>query len=217
MELDDMKLAWQTLDRRLDTQAALNLQMYRDGRLDKTRSGLRPLVWGQAIQMLIGACVAIWAGGFWTAHTDVPHLLIAGLLVHLYGIGMIAFGAVMQALIARIDYAAPVVTIQRQIAQLRKVYIRGGMLIGLPWWLFWMPFMMVFFMWAFGADIYANAPSVIMIGTAVGVVGLFLTWLLRRWAARRPNILKRLDDSAAGRSIKRAQSYLDEIARFEKE
>ena len=38
MELDDMKLAWQTLDRRLDLQNALFLHQFKQDRLDKTHS-----------------------------------------------------------------------------------------------------------------------------------------------------------------------------------
>lgn len=216
MELDEMKAAWKTLDQRLDTQAALNLHMFKEGKLDRLRRGLRPLVWGQAIQIVIGALIALWGGGFWVDHREVPHLLIAGLLVHASGISMIALGALMEALIARIDYSAPILTIQRQLAQLRKVYVRGGMAIGLPWWLLWMPFLMVLAGYA-GVDGYRHAPSVIWIGTVVGIAGLFATWLFIRWANKYPKLAKRLDDSAAGGGINKAQAYLDEIARFEQE
>jgi len=216
MELDDMKAAWQTLDRRMDTQAALNLHMFKEGKLDRLRRGLRPLVWGQAIQIAIGALIAIWGGSFWVDHRDVPHLLIAGLIVHAAGISMIALGALMEALIARIDYSAPVLTIQRQLLQLRKVYVRGGLAIGLPWWLLWMPFLMVLAGYA-GVDLYRHAPSVIWSGSAIGVVGLLATWALVRWAAKRPKLSKWLEDGAAGGSINKAQAYLEELTRFEQE
>ena len=216
MELDDMKAAWKTLNERLDAQAALNLHMYKQGKLDRLRRGLRPLVWGQAIQIVIGALAAVWGAGFWVAHRNVPHLLIAGLIVHAAGISMIALGALMEALIARIDYSAPVLTIQRRLAQLRKVYVRGGLAIGLPWWLLWIPFLMVLIGYA-GVDLYLHAPSVIWIGTAIGVAGLLATWVFVRSAGSRPRLAGRLESSAAGGSIRRAQAYLDEIARFEHE
>lgn len=217
MELDDMKAAWQTLDRRLDGQAALNLHLFKQGKLDRLRRGLHPLVWGQAVQIVVGTLIAIWAGSFWVDHHDVPHLLIAGLIVHAAGISMIALGALVLALIARIDYSTPVLTIQRQLAQLRQVYVRGGLAIGLSWWLLWIPLMVVFFMSAFGADLYANAPSVIWGGSAIGVAGLVATCMFLRWSGQRPQLAKRLEDSAAGGSINRAQACTDEIARFERE
>lgn len=216
MELDDMKAAWETLNQRLDAQAALNLHIYKEGKLDRLRRGLRPLVWGQAIQIVIGALVAVWGGSFWVDHRTVPHLLIAGLIVHAAGISMIALGALMEALIARIDYSAPVLTIQRQLAQLRKVYVHGGLAIGLPWWLLWIPFLMVLIGYA-GVDLYLHARSVIWIGTAIGVAGLLATWAFVRWARNRPRLAGRLENSAAGGSINRAQAHLDEVARFERE
>ena len=216
MELDDMKAAWQTLDRRLDTQAALNLHMFKEGKLDRMRRGLRPLVWGQSIQIVVGAFVAIWGVGFWPGHLHEPDLLLAGLLVHASGISMIALGVLMQVLIGRIDYSAPVLTIQRQLAQLGKVYIYGGLGVGLPWWLLWIPYLMVAFGYV-GVDLYRHAPSVIWIGTAIGVAGLLATWGFMRWAATRPRLAKRMQDNAAGGSIRKAQATLDEIAHFEQE
>lgn len=217
MELDDMKAAWQTLNQRLDAQAALNLHMFKDDKLDKLRGGLRPLVWGQAVQIVLGTLIALWGGSFWVDHRNVPHLLIAGLIVHAAGLSMIALGALMEALIARIDYSTPVLMIQRQLVQLRKVYVRGGFAIGLPWWVLWVPFLMVFFNSEFGADLYVNAPGVVWINAAVGVVGMLATWGFVRWAGKRPRLAQRLQDSAAGRSINNTQRFLDEISRFEQE
>ena len=217
MELDDMKAAWQTLDRRLDTQAALNLHMFKEGKLDKLRSGLRPLRWGQSIQIVIGALIAMWGGGFWVDHRDVPHLLIAGLIVHAAGISMIALGALMLALMGRIDYSAPVLTIQRQLAQLRKVYVRAGVAVGLPWCVLWVPFTIVALKSVFGPDLYLNAPQMVWINVSFGIVCILGTLAFLRWADGRPRVARRLDDFAAGRSIVRAQAYLDEIARFEQE
>ena len=217
MELDDMKAAWLELDRRLDTQAALNLHMFKEGKLDRLRRGLRPLVWGQSIQIAIGALIAMWGGGFWFDHRDVPHLLIAGLIVHAAGISMIALGALMQVLIARIDYSAPVLAIQRQLAQLRKVYVRAGIANGLPWCVLWVPFTIVALKSVFGPDLYLNAPQMVWINAGFGIVLILGTLAFVRWAGGHPRVARRLDRFAAGRSIVRAQACLDEIARFEQE
>lgn len=217
MELDDLKAAWQTLDRRLDTQTALNLHIFKDGKLDKTRRGLRPLFWGQIAQILFGVALILYAVSFWPQHLDVPHLLIAGLSVHVYGVLTIICAGVTLSMISRIDYAAPVVSIQKQLGQLRRFYVRTNIGLGLTWWFLWMPLMMMFFMDMFGADLYANAPDVIYSGTAIGVVGLLLTWWFHRWSRHpiRPRMAKAMEDSVTGVSLRKAQSILDEIASFE--
>jgi hypothetical protein len=218
MELDDMKAAWQTLNQRLDAQSALNLRVFTDSNLDRMRRGLRPLVWGQAIQIFFGALLALWGGAFWVDHRDVTHLLIAGLIVHATGISMIVSGALMEALMARIDYSAPVLTIQRQLAQLRKVYIRSAwFVVGLPWFVLWVPFTMVALKSVFGPDLYLNAPEMVWDNLGFGIACIFGTLALVRWARGRPNVAPRLGNFAAGPSIVRAQGLLDEIAQFEKE
>src|SRR5450432_2267058 len=218
MELDDLKSAWQTLDRRLDAQTALNLHIFKDGKLDKARRGLRPLAWGQAFQMVCGVALIVLSVSFWSAHLDVAHLFIAGLIVHVYGVLMIICGGATIGLIRRIDYAAPVLAIQKQLGQLRRFYILTNIGLGLAWWFLWMPLIMMFFMGTFGADLYANAPSVIYSGIAIGASGLLLTWGFHRWSrhSSRPRMAKMVEDSVAGNRLKKAQSVLDEIARFER-
>ena len=218
MELDDLKTAWQTLDRRLDAQTALNLHIFKDGKLDKARRGLRPLAWGQAFQILCGVGLVVLSVPFWSAHLDVPHLLLAGISVHVYGVLMIICGGATISMISRIDYAAPVLAIQKQLGHTRRFYVRTNVGLGLAWWFLWMPMMMMFFMSAFGVDLYANAPSVIYGGTAIGAVGLLLTLMFDRWARHpsRPAMAKIVDDSVAGGSLNRAQRVLDEIAQFER-
>ncbi len=216
MELDDMKQAWQALDRRLEQQHALSLQLFRDGRMDTLRRGLRPLVWGQAVQMLVGAAGLLVLAPILIAHRHDPAVLIAGLVMHAYCVGLIAVGAAVQAQVARIDYAASVLTIQRQLLRLRRTYAVGGALVvGLPWWFLTAPLLVVLSR----GEIMLRAPMVIWSQLAIGALGLLATAWFRRWSHRpqRASLARRLDASAAGGSLRRAQAALDEVARFAQE
>jgi len=218
MELDEMKAAWQSLDARLAEQTALNLHLLRESRLDRIRRGLRPLVIGQVLQILFGAAIVILGGSFWPDHRDVPHLLVAGVLVHLYGVLAIAGAGITIGHVRRIDHAGPVVELQRRLAQLRRVYVASGLVVGLSWWFVWMPLLMVVF-GHLGVDLYQRAPSVIGWGTATGVIGLLLTWWFARWARspKRPGMARAVDESLAGASITKAQRFVDELEQFQKE
>ncbi|SFK82301.1 hypothetical protein [Lysobacter sp. cf310] len=219
MELDDLKQAWQDLDRKLERQHAMDLLRFREERGKRLKSGLWPLVLGQGLQMLIGLAVLLLGVDFWTSHRDVTHLFVCGLILHVYGVALIACGGMVQAMIAAVDYSAPVLEIQKRLARLRKFYVRTGMVVGLAWWLIWMPFMTVVFMVLFGADLYLNAPSVFVIGGAIGVVGLLATWWFHHWSRHpsRPRLAKAMEDSITGRSLRRAQAIAEEIARFERD
>ncbi len=218
MELDELKATWQSLDRRLQQHNAINLQLFRDSRLDKARSRLRPLFWGQIAQILFGLLFVLMAAALWSRQPETASVVIAGVIVHLYGVVTIALAGGTLAKISAIDYAAPVLEIQKQLTALRKFYMRNGMITGLSWWVLWVPVLMVLAGLG-GGDLYARAPSVIWIGLGIGVPGLLATWWFHRWAHHPSHgqLGKRLDDSAVGGSIRKTQSLIDEIARFEQE
>jgi hypothetical protein len=224
MELDDLKQAWHTLDRRLQQQNTLALQACRDRQGEKARRGLRPLVWGQVAQMLLlGLPFVLLAGSLWVVTGSMSQplawtTLVAGIFVHAYGVSTIILAGCTIGLAKAIDYAAPVLTIQKQLAKLRRLYIFNGRVAGLPWWFLWVPVLMVLTGLG-GVDLYAHAPSVVWIGLGIGATGLLGTWWFHRWSRQsgRAQLGKRLDDALAGGSIRRAQQALDEIARFEQE
>jgi len=214
-ELDELKSAWSALDRRLIRQHAISFAQLRDQRLARTRRGLRPLVLGQIVLMAFGVVMLLLGVATWTNHRGGGGLLVAGVLLHLFGVITIIAGGSTLGLVARIDYAAPVLHIQRQLLRLRRWYIASGAVVGLPWWLLWIAFIMCLGQ----VDLWASAPGFVLINGAIGVVGLLATWWLHRWLHRpgREAMAQRLDDGAAGRSIVRAQAELDDLARFEQE
>jgi len=223
MELDELKQAWQTLGRQLERHDAIQLQLYRDRKLDKARSSLRPLVWGQLMQMLFGLPFVVLAVCLWTqvAHSGAPltlPLLLAGIFVHAYGVATVVLAGLTIGLVGTVNYSAPVLAIQKQLALLRRFHLFNGMMAGLPWWLMWVPVLIVLAGLA-GVDLYARAPSMIWIGLGIGAAGLAGTWWLRRWSnhPRRASLGKRIDDAAAGGSIRKAQRILDEITEFERD
>jgi serine/threonine-protein kinase len=225
MELDELKQAWQTLDKRLQQQNALQFQLLRDKRIDKMKSSLRPLFVGQVVQILFGVWMVLIGVDVWASHRDVMHLLIAGIVMHAYGVATIVAGGIVCGGIAGIDHAAPVLELQRRLAKLRKQYILSGMCVGLPWWVMWVPFVMTLAMSATGIDIYAVARASspianwVDISIGVGVLGLLGTWAFHRWSRHpsRAELGRKLEDGAAGGSLRRAQAELDALTQYAEE
>ncbi len=214
-DFDDLKLAWQTLDRRLERQQALALLAFRDRQAQKARSHLRPLVWGQVLQILFGVVLVVAASRVWAAWWPVMHLRLAGLGLHAYGVVLIVLASQTISLTRRIDYAAPVVTIQKQLAALRRWHLWCGLAVGPVWWLLWMPCAMVAAALA-GVDVFARAPGYFASWTVYGLAGLLLTVALYWWSRSRwPALARYMDDAATGESLRRARAVIDEIRRFE--
>jgi hypothetical protein len=219
MELDNLRAAWQLLDRRLEQQCTLNLQVLREGKLELARRGLRPLWWGQLAQIIAGVSLMVLFAPFWVAHRGTPHLMAPALLMHAYGLMFVLFAARTLSLIGRIDYAAPVLHIQRRLAELRRWRTRVEWpLFGVVGCFIWIPLMLVIFS-ALGADVWVLHPKLVYWNVACGFACLGLLYgivhRMRQRGGERARAV--LESSRAGRSIRKVQEALDEIARFERE
>lgn len=223
MEPDELKLAWQALSHRLERHDALQTHVLLEQRKQKALASLRPLFWGQVAQTLFGIPFILLAALLWIRGGQLPGglppgALLAGIVVQLYGIATIALAGETLRRIGRIDYALPIVDIQKRLAALRRTYIVSGMVGGLPWWFLWVPLLLVLAGLG-GTDLYARAPGMVWIGLLVGAAGLLGTAWFHRWSRNpaRPRLAKAVDDSVTGASLRRARAQLDEIARFEAE
>ena len=199
MELDEFKSAWQALDRRLELDNRLRLHDLRERTLHKTRGNLRPLYWGQVARVT-------------KAFAD------AGVLVHAYGVLTIIGAGVVISVIGKVDHARPVLDIQKQLLRIRTLYIRSGMVAGLPWWFLWIAILQV--LAGLGdVDLLAKAPSLVWSGYGIGIAGLLATWWFHRWARRpeRGEFGRKMDDSLTGGSLRKALAQLEELKRFEQE
>ena len=220
MELDDLKTAWRDLERRLDESEATARALQRDIKMDRARTALRRMSWGQAVLAAIWIAVAVIVARFWIEQRATPHLLIAGLALHLYAVLGIISSAVQMAWIAGIDYAAPVVTLQRKLATLRRARLCSQLVLGLPMWVLWVVATMVGAKWLLDIDLYAESPGWIHVCAAIGIVGIVLTLWLPRRLVRTPRgsrFVQRMVDDLTGRSLVRVTGELDEIARFSRE
>jgi|UPI0004177767 hypothetical protein len=219
MELDDLKQAWQALDRQLQQQKRINLELLAETRMRKARAGLR---WLQVLavgQVVVGLVVTIFCARFWSSHLHEPALLLSGIVLHAYGVAMIVAGVMEMLLLVRTDYAAQVVTIQKYLALLRQWRIRTRRWFALAQWLLWIPVTLVMLEYLFGFNLWAHSPATVGGFVAVGIVGLLATLWLVFWSPRalRRRVGDYVDDSNTGALLKRAQASLDEIARFERE
>lgn len=213
MELDEMKSAWQALDRRLQQQSELNLHVFRESKLDKVRRGLRRVYWGHIAQILFGDAL-IYFGIMSTIHNrDVPHLLACSLFMLAYGLLTVIFGGITIGRISNIDYGASVLEISTRVARLRRSYRASSWWLGQPWWFLWIAIFALEMKANVGVDLFIAAPSFIWGSAAIGVVGFVATIAYFRW--RDARAAENGDGTDIPRGLRDAKSLLDDIARFE--
>ena len=215
MELDDLKSAWQSLDARLAQQNRLQLALLRDRGIDKARRNLRPLLFGMLLQGALGLFLILLGIACWKQNLDAPGLFASGIALHAFGVLHIALAGMVSGLALSLDYAAPVLSIQKRLRLLLRLQVFNSNACGAPWWVLWVLVVIGF------AGLSPNAsagptPAWIWISLAVGVLGTALTWIWAARAARKPQgLYARMDDGADG--IRRSLKLVDELDRFEQE
>ncbi|MBS0383016.1 MAG: hypothetical protein JSR56_11350 [Proteobacteria bacterium] len=220
MELDEMKLAWQELDARVANTHTLALQLVRDGHSDKLRRSLRSLHWGQSAQIAFGVAAILWGVTFWSTHLADWRAVVCGVVMQVFGILMAAFAGRLLYSLKAIDYAAPVVEIQRRLAALGAWRVRveapAFVLLGAFVWIPAVLMLMLDDTARVGVDMWRAAPGLPLWLAMNGVFAVALAalafWLLRRFGHARW-----LRDNFTGSAIRRAEAVLAEVARFERE
>jgi hypothetical protein len=214
MELDELKGAWQRLDQRVQDLTAINRWLVTDAIVRKARWRLAPMVAGAVANVLIGACFAVAAGRFWTAHLDSAPVLISGIAVHVLGVMFIVIGVGRLALARQVDFARPVLDIQRSLASLQRweawsFHAAWAGCCALP------VAITVSITMAMGPNFWERASgyllSNLVVWLALAAAPLLLYVISRRSGGR---LAARMDAVLTSHSIARARAMLDEIDEF---
>ncbi len=216
IELDDLKEVWQTLNRHVERQNALAFRELREQPLSRFRAALRWLRTGKVVQLFAGVLLTVFSARFWVGHLGVAHLMSYGISLQLYGLLLIFFAAREFTLISRLDYAAPVVDLQKRMADLRRWHLRAAIWFGITSSFVWIPAILIGF-YKLGADVWLRSPGVVgwFLGSGCVTAGVFGGIVL--YVVRGGKFAQSLADHSVGRALNRAQAMLAEIDRFEKE
>ncbi len=174
--------------------------------MERVENSLRPLFRGQLLQVLIGVALIVLGAQCWARNTDVAYRVVSGVILHVYGVLVIAQSLLVCTRIRKIDYSKPVADIRNNLDSLRSGYLRAGVLIGFVWWLMWIPVAV-----AIGFDDVLH-PRPLTASLVVGVLGfvasLWLYWRVLNSGDTPTELRKR---KLSAKSIANAYLALDEI------
>ncbi len=175
--------------------------------MDRVENALRPLFRGQLLQVLMGIALILLGAQCWARNTDVPHRLLNGIILHVYGVIVIAQGALVCTRIRDVDFSMPVEDIRGKLDSVRSAYLRSGIIIGFVWWLMWIPLCV-----AIGFDAVVLYPASLYVSLVIGVAGLAISlWLYYRTLAAKDTSGELWRRKLAGESIATAYRALNEI------
>ncbi|MEM9412222.1 MAG: serine/threonine-protein kinase [Planctomycetota bacterium] len=192
---------------RVENQAtAAQLILSRRELVGRVTATLNPLRRKLFFQILFGVGLIALGAQCWARNIGVPHRLISGLIVHVYGIVLIGAAAHVWTRIGLLDFAQPVTQILESLNQVRKSNLLGGPLVGFPWWLMWIPVAV-----SAGLDVVLH-PNSFWISSVVGVSGWLISmWLFLRAVRANEDSEAKWEWEWAGGSISGAYALLKEM------
>lgn len=187
MELEEMKIAWSELGRRLDQRDVQVAELrYRHSVLG-LQSRLRLMTRGHLIQLAIGLLLTFWGGSTWPDHWGKWHIVAYGIALHLYGLVLIWTAAVQLRRVMAIDYSGSVATIQAGIVRLKRSRLRTERILTVIGGMAWVPALFLLLYYA-GLDVWMSKPGVVIANLTLGVAAsaalLWSSWRHPEWFER---------------------------------
>jgi hypothetical protein len=218
MELDDLKLRWQDHDRKLDRLLRINARLLQAPTLSKAHWAMQRLtllLWG-GLLLNFGAAAAF--GSFLADHQSEARFAIPAAALQVGVIALLAASIRQLAAIGQLDFAGPIVELQKRLESLRTARLRATKWTLLLAPLAWTPLLIVTFKGLFGVDAYAAFPPAWLAGNAIfGVAFLGLAMAVaRRYAERLKGspLAQRLLRDLAGHNLNAATAFLGSLDRF---
>ena len=222
MELSELKLAWDALDRKLDTAVTLNRQLVTATRLTRAMRPLRLLATSLCLEAVSALFLVSGLGRFIFAHAGEPQFVWPAVLLDVWVIAAMAASIMQLFFISGIDRDKPVVEVQTRLEKLRLLRlrcIRWALITGPVVW--WLPFLIVAFKAFFGISVYRILGDRFLVvnGLASGAVLPVLVWLSKRFSRNmeRSPFFRKIARSIEGGYIDTALDSAAAISAFESE
>lgn len=218
MDIDELKARWQQTDAHLTESMRLNALLLRKLDLAKTATTHRKSRFGIAFEIAVNAVGLFLVGDFAADHIREPQFFVPAIALGLYAVALLVASVRQLAAIDAIDYAEPVLTIQKKLASLWILRIRTTLAILLFGPLMWVPLLVVTARGLFGIDVYGAGTLWLAANLVFGLAVIPLAyWLARAYGKRLTALpaVRSLADQIAGFSLTRAMDSLESIRRFE--
>ena len=221
MELQDLQDRWTEYDRKLETSLRLNTRILREINLSKADSSLKRLSRLLVFELLQDLAAVVLLGMFIANHLGEMRFLVPALLLDICAVSFVIRSVRQLAMLHSLDYSAPVMAIQKQLAGLRIERIRVTKWVLLLCPLLWTPLLIVALKGLFGLDAYLFLDGTwlaVNLGIGLAFIPLML-WAARRFAGRWQGspLFQSLMDDLAGRSLVAAAGFLSALSDFEGE
>jgi len=215
MELDELKDSWRRLDQQVQELTLINRRLLIDAAIRKARWRLAPLVTGAAVGAFIGAFFAVLSAAFIFDHLRSPLALFAGGTLLVMSLAFFVMHAGRLNLARRIDYARPVLEIQRSLASLQRWEARSFQAVWISCCVFPMTALNGAVLTLAGRTLWEGARVYLLVNALIwlllGLGPLLMYHVSRR---RKGKLAARMNVFLGGKTIASARAAIEEIDEF---
>lgn len=218
MDFESLQRAWAAHGAALERATAVNERALRELLVRRARVGLLPYAALRAVEVALAVGAFVAAARLLVARSDDARYVAVAGAVAVYAASFAAFAVRLLVGALRLDGAAPVAALQRDVETLRLVEYRALLWAVLGGAVVWLPLPLVV-LEALGADgliARVDGPWLaanVLVGIGALVAGV--TWSKR--VVERPNAppwARRLVDAVTGRGLRRAAERLAELRAY---
>ena len=218
MKLDDLRDELRASNAKAAKSVTIPAAKLRTLGLRRARSATQHLAAYLWVELALNLLAVVLLGAFAVSHT-APRFLAPALVLEVAALSHVLFSARQLVALGRLDFAAPVVAIQRELETLRigRIGMTKWTLLLSP--LLWIPLLVVTLEGFFRVNTYAVFDRTWLLTNVLFGVAFVPAMLAvsRRLADRFEGspTLRRIVRDIAGRNLSAAQDFLDEIRRLE--
>lgn len=219
MELDEMKLAWQQMNAKLDALQAADDNLLVEVQKDRAlRSMWRTsaLIWFETasnglVLVLLG--IFIMDQRTWL-------FIVPALILYPAAIAMFASSVLQLRWLTQVDFGESVIVIQQKLERLYALRLRVAKVTVLLVCLLWVPLAIVLARGLWGGDLYAAGTIWLVANVVLGIVAIPVLWSLAHCLGKAFNQSRWgrfLLDDLAGHGLAQARRRMAAIADFASE
>lgn len=208
MELDDLESAWASLE-------ASNVAVLRELKLDRARSALVPSQLARVVELVLGISALLLCVPVVGSHLASWRYLAFGVPSVVYMAVATGHSAYLLVRMRQLSFDGALLSIQREVAELRRVELRATLVALLGGVILWLPVGLLLFEAVSGAPLLGAVDLAWLVANiAFGVVVLAVARVFARRLTPDGPRTRRIVDALTGRGFRAVESSLAQLGQF---
>jgi hypothetical protein len=218
MEVVELKKILEAYDNKLDKTLRLNMSSMKKLQLEKPQKSTNKILMYRVFEVVIFSFLAMFLGWYIANNWDQTHLVISGVIVHVFTL-VVLVGSIGQVVLLRqIDFSKPIVEIRKKIELVNShglLFIKLIFLSAPVWW----SYAIVAIDFFLGVDLYVHLePDFVVRYLVVNFLLIIpLVWVFNRLSYKNLHIkwVRKTIGLFTGTKTMKALESLKDIEEFE--